>query len=252
MSSGSSIEWTEATWNPTTGCDQTSPGCDNCYALTLAKRLRAMGQAKYQNDGDPRTSGPGFALTTHEDALRIPYGWRSSRVIFVNSMSDLFHPDVPIEFIRDVFKVMEETPRHTYQVLTKRSKRLAQVADELVWPFNVWMGVSVESDRYTFRIDHLRDIGAAVKFVSAEPLLGPLPGLDLAGIDWLIAGGESGAHARPMDQEWVRAIRDQCGSAGVAFFFKQWGGRTPKAGGRVLDGELHDALPAVRTPEYLG
>ena len=252
MSSGSSIEWTEATWNPTTGCDQTSPGCDNCYALTLAKRLRAMGQAKYQKDGDPRTSGPGFALTTHEDALRIPYGWRSPRVIFVNSMSDLFHPDVPIEFIRDVFKVMADTPRHTYQVLTKRSKRLAQVADELVWPFNVWMGVSVESDRYTFRIDHLRDIGAAVKFVSAEPLLGPLPGLDLARIDWLIAGGESGAHARPMDQEWVRDIRDQCGNAGVAFFFKQWGGRTPKAGGRTLDGELHDALPAVPTPEYLG
>lgn len=248
MSSGSSIEWTEATWNPTTGCDQTSPGCDNCYALTLAKRLRAMGQAKYQNDGDPRTSGPGFALTTHEDALRIPYRWRSPRVIFVNSMSDLFHPEVPIEFIRDVFEVMEETPRHTYQVLTKRSKRLAQIADELVWPFNVWMGVSVESDRYTFRIDHLRETGAAVKFVSAEPLLGPIPKLDLAGIDWLIAGGESGARARPMDQEWVRDIRDQCDRAGVAFFFKQWGGRTPKTGGRVLDGELHDALPerAVR------
>ena len=245
MADRSGIEWTEVTWNPTTGCDKTSPGCDNCYALTLAKRLRAMGQAKYQNDGDPRTSGPGFALTVHEDTLAAPYRWKSPRVIFVNSMSDLFHPDVPIDFIKRVFTVMAETPQHTYQVLTKRSKRLAAVAGELDWPSNVWMGVSVETDRYAFRLDHLRSVDAAVRFVSAEPLLGPLSNLDLTSIDWLIAGGESGPNARPMDEEWVRDLRDQCGQAGVAFFFKQWGGRTPKAGGRELDGALHDEMPVL-------
>lgn len=243
MADRSSIEWTEVTWNPTTGCDKTSPGCDNCYALTLAKRLRAMGQAKYQNDGDPRTSGPGFALTVHEDALAAPHRWKSPRLIFVNSMSDLFHPDVPLDFIQQVFTVMSETPQHTYQVLTKRSKRLAGVASELDWPANVWMGVSVETDRYAFRLDHLRSVDAAVRFVSAEPLLGPLTNLDLTSIDWLIAGGESGASARPMDEAWVRDLRDQCGAAGVAFFFKQWGGRTPKAGGRELDGALYDEMP---------
>jgi protein gp37 len=245
MSDKSGIEWTEATWNPTTGCDQTSPGCDNCYALTLARRLRAMGQPKYQNDGDPRTSGPGFKLTVHEDMLATPYSWKQPRLIFVNSMSDLFHPDVPIEFIRRVFEVMSETPQHTYQVLTKRSKRLASVGKKLDWPPNVWMGVSVETERYAFRLDHLREVDAAVRFVSAEPLLGPLPGLDLGGIDWLIAGGESGPNARPMAEWWVRDLRDQCGEAGVAFFFKQWGGRTPKAGGRELDGALHDAMPVT-------
>lgn len=245
MADRSGIEWTEVTWNPTTGCDKTSPGCDNCYALTLAKRLRAMGQAKYQNDGDPRTSGPGFALTVHEDTLAAPYRWKSPRLIFVNSMSDLFHPDVPLDFIKRVFTVMAETPQHTYQVLTKRSKRLAAVAAELDWPSNVWMGVSVETDRYAFRFDHLRSVDAAVRFVSAEPLLGPLPNLDLTSIDWLIAGGESGPNARPMDEEWVRDLRDQCGEAGVAFFFKQWGGRTPKAGGRELDGALHDEMPVL-------
>ena len=246
MADRSGIEWTEVTWNPTTGCDKTSPGCDNCYALTLAKRLRAMGQAKYQNDGDPRTSGPGFALTVHEDTLAAPYRWKSPRLIFVNSMSDLFHPDVPLAFIKRVFSVMAETPQHTYQVLTKRSKRLAAVAGELDWPSNVWMGVSVETERYAFRLDHLRSVGAAVRFVSAEPLLGPLPNLDLTSIDWLIAGGESGPNARPMDEEWVRDIRDQCGEAGVAFFFKQWGGRTPKAGGRELDGAFYDEMPEAR------
>ncbi len=245
MGDRSSIEWTEATWNPTTGCDRTSPGCDNCYAMTLAKRLRSMGQAKYQNDGDPSTSGPGFRLTVHEDTLIIPYGWRAPRVIFVNSMSDLFHPDVPIDFIQRVFRVAEETPQHTYQVLTKRSKRLAQVSTQLSWPANLWMGVSIESDRYRFRIDHLRTVDSAVRFVSAEPLLGPLPSLDLSGIDWLIAGGESGANARPMDEEWVRDLRSQCNAAGVAFFFKQWGGRTPKAGGRQLDGRFWSEMPAT-------
>lgn len=248
MADRSGIEWTEVTWNPTTGCDKTSPGCDNCYALTLAKRLRAMGQAKYQNDGDPRTSGPGFALTVHEDTLATPYRWKSPRLIFVNSMSDLFHPDVPLDFIKRVFTVMAETPQHTYQVLTKRSKRLAAVAGDLDWPSNVWMGVSVETERYAFRLDHLRSVDAAVRFVSAEPLLGPLPDLDLTSIDWLIAGGESGPNARPMDEEWVRGLRDQCGEASVAFFFKQWGGRTPKAGGRELDGALYDEMPALTAP----
>lgn len=160
-------------------------------------------------------------------------------------MSDLFHPDVPIDFIRRVFEVMSETPQHTYQVLTKRSKRLASVSTKLDWPSNVWMGVSIETDRYAFRLDHLRAVDAAVRFVSAEPLLGPLPGLDLAGIDWLIAGGESGPGARPMDEDWVLGLRDQCAAAGVAFFFKQWGGRTPKAGGRELDGEHYDEMPAA-------
>jgi protein gp37 len=245
MASNSAIEWTEATWNPTTGCDKTSPGCDNCYALTLAKRLKAMGQPKYQRDGDASTSGPGFALSLHPDALDIPRSWNVPRVIFVNSMSDLFHPSVPEEFIRDVFDVIAETPQHTYQVLTKRSRRLAQLADSLYWPTNLWMGVSVESARYTFRIDHLRRVSAAVRFVSAEPLLGPLPSLDLEGIAWLIAGGESGSNARPMDPMWAKDLRDQCGDAGVRFFFKQWGGRTPKAGGRELDGQLHNDMPPL-------
>lgn len=241
----SSIEWTEETWNPTTGCDRTSPGCDYCYALALAKRLKAMGQPKYQNDGDPRTSGPGFALTVHPDVLAIPKNWLTPRTVFVNSMSDLFHQDVPIGFIRDVFDVIAETPQHTYQVLTKRSKRLATVADSLAWPANLWMGVSVENDRYTFRIDHLRQVGAAVRFLSCEPLLGPLDDLEFDGIHWAIAGGESGPSARPIDPEWVRGIRDQCANAGVAFFFKQWGGRTPKARGRSLDGRTWDEMPTI-------
>lgn len=247
MGDRSAIEWTEATWNPTTGCDRTSPGCDHCYAMTLSKRLRAMGQPKYQNDGDPRTSGPGFRLTVHPDALNIPYGWRSPRYIFVNSMSDLFHPEVPLDFIRRVFAVMEGTPQHTYQVLTKRSKRLAQVAGDLPWPANVWMGVSIESDKYAFRIDHLRTVNAAVRFVSAEPLLGALPGLDLSAVDWLIAGGESGPNARPVQEGWLQDLRDQCGAQGVAFFFKQWGGRTPKAGGRELDGKVWSQMPSLAT-----
>ena len=246
MSNGSSIEWTDATWNPTTGCDRVSAGCDNCYALTLARRLKAMGLAKYQNDGDPRTSGPGFALTLHEDTLNAPYRWRAPRLVFVDSMSDLFHPDVPPVFIQKVFAVMADTPRHTYQILTKRSRRLASLAPDLDWPPNVWMGVSVENDRYAFRIDHLRSVEAAVRFVSAEPLLGPLPGLDLSSIHWLIAGGESGHNARPMEKAWVRGLRDQCREANVAFFFKQWGGHTPKSGGRELDGFYHDEIPSLQ------
>lgn len=243
MADKSSIEWTEATWNPTTGCDKTSLGCDNCYALTLSKRLKAMGVDKYQNDGDPRTSGPGFKLTAHAQALGVPHGWRQPRVVFVNSMSDLFHEDVPDDFIMAVFDVMRETPRHTYQVLTKRTRRLNQIAVDIDWPPNVWMGVSVETARYGFRIDHLRSVPSAVRFVSAEPLLGALGNLDLSGIDWVIAGGESGPNARAMEIEWGRSLRDLCIEAGVKFFFKQWGGRTPKSGGRELDGRLWDDLP---------
>lgn len=243
MAQNSPIEWTEATWNPTTGCDRTSPGCDNCYALTLAKRLKAMGVKRYQNDGDLRTSGPGFRLTTHHDALDDPRRWRQPRLVFVNSMSDLFHEDVPEHFIRSVFEVMADTPRHTYQVLTKRTKRLIGLASVLQWPPNVWMGVSVETKQYRFRIDHLRQVPASVRFVSAEPLLGPLGTVDLADIDWMIAGGESGPRARAIEIDWSRDLRDQCVAAGVDFFFKQWGGRTPKSGGRTLDGRTWDDMP---------
>jgi len=247
MGDHSSIEWTEATWNPTTGCDRTSPGCDNCYALTLAKRLKAMGVAKYQADGDPATSGPGFALSIHRDTLDQPRRWRAPRTIFVNSMSDLFHPDVPLDYIREVFAVIADTPRHTYQVLTKRAQRLSKVAGELDWPDNLWMGVSVEPARYTFRVRHLVETSAAVKFLSCEPLLGPLGTVDLAGINWVIAGGESGPRARQMLLPWVSDLRDQCVDASVPFFFKQWGGRTPKAGGRELDGRTWDDMPTQRT-----
>jgi len=243
MADHSGIEWTEATWNPTTGCDRVSPGCDNCYALTLAKRLKAMGSEKYQEDGDPRTSGPGFKLTLHPEVLDLPKSWRHPRVVFVDSMSDLFHPEVPLDFLYQVFDVMNETPQHTYQILTKRSQRLEKVAGELDWPSNVWMGVSVESDRYRFRINQLRRVPAAVRFLSLEPLLGPLPDLDLTDIDWVIVGGESGPKARPMEQTWVEDIRDQCARARVPFFFKQWGGRTPKAGGRELSKRTWDEMP---------
>jgi protein gp37 len=214
-----------------------------CYAMTLSKRLKAMGQPKYQNDGDPRTSGPGFGLTLHPAALEIPRTWSAPRTIFVNSMSDLFHNDVPETYIRRVFEVIADTPQHQYQVLTKRSKRLAEIGVRLDWPANLWMGVSVESSKYRFRLDHLRAVEASVRFVSAEPLLGPLDDLNLDGIHWLIAGGESGPRARPVDPAWVVDLRDQCVAAGVPFFFKQWGGRTPKAGGRELLGRTHDAMP---------
>ncbi|MEU2763189.1 phage Gp37/Gp68 family protein [Streptomyces sp. NPDC007094] len=243
MSDRSTIEWTEATWNPTTGCDRVSFGCDNCYALALAKRLKAMGAAKYQNDGDPRTSGPGFDVTLHPDSLDVPYGWKAPRVVFVNSMSDLFHARVPLDFVRQVFQVMADTPQHTYQVLTKRARRLRQIAPKLDWPSNLWMGVSVESEAELPRIDDLRQVPAAVRFLSCEPLLGPLPGLDLDGIHWVIAGGESGPNHRMLEQAWVTQIRDTCQKADVAFFFKQWGGRTPKAGGRLLEGRTWDEMP---------
>ncbi|WP_059016995.1 phage Gp37/Gp68 family protein [Mycobacterium sp. M26] len=243
MADKSAIEWTEATWNPVTGCDRISAGCDHCYAMTLAKRLKAMGSAKYQNDGDSRTSGPGFGITMHPESLDEPHRWRQPRTVFVNSMSDLFHARVPLDFIRDVFDVCRDTPRHTYQVLTKRSLRLRRIADQLDWPPNLWMGVSVENAAALPRIDHLREVPAAVRFLSCEPLIGPLDGLDLDGIHWVIAGGESGPNYRPVDVNWVRGIRDTCSDAGVAFFFKQWGGRTPKSSGRELDGQLWDEMP---------
>jgi protein gp37 len=255
------IEWTDTTWNPVTGCDRVSPGCDNCYAMTLAKRLKGMGQANYQHDGDPRTSGPGFGLTLHPDALDKPLHWRKPRRVFVNSMSDLFHPDVPVDFIADVWAVMQATPQHTYQILTKRPQRMARVvANNIEWnPLpNVWLGTSVENQRYAdLRIPHLLATPAAVRFLSIEPLLGSVNLHDvfapldiharwsLHDIDWCIVGGESGRGARPMDPEWARSLRDQCEAAAVPFFFKQWGGRTPKAGGRDLDGRTWSEYPAT-------
>jgi protein gp37 len=234
VATNSSIEWTDATWNPLTGCTKISPGCKHCYAERMALRLKAMGQANYSN---------GFDLTLHEEMLGQPLTWRKPRTVFVNSMSDLFHKDVPGEFIRQVFAVMRQASRHRFQVLTKRSARLAGMAGEIDWPANVWMGVSVESADYAFRIDHLRSTGAAVKFLSLEPLLGPLPALDLRGIDWVIVGGESGPGARPMASRWVTDIRDQCVEAGVPFFFKQWGGVVKSRTGRELEGRTWDGMP---------
>lgn len=233
------IAWTEETLNPTTGCDKVSPGCTNCYALDMAARLKLMGSPRYQNDGDPRTSGPGFGLTMHEDTARKPLDWKRPRLVFVNSMSDLFHPDVTSEFLTMFFDVMRDSPTHTFQVLTKRPQRMAD------WTYryydcdhggnltstcphcapypNVWLGTSIENDRYAFRADHLRNARAHLRFVSAEPLLGPLPSLDLTGIDWLIVGGESGPRARPFDLAWARDLRDRCAAAGTKFFMKQAG-----------------------------
>jgi protein gp37 len=234
MATGSSIEWTEATWNPATGCTKVSPGCKRCYAERMAKRLHAMGQPNYRN---------GFRLTLHEHMVDLPLHWKKPRVIFVNSMSDLFHEDVPLEFIIRVFDVMARASWHTFQVLTKRSERLAAVSDQLCWPANVWMGVSVESAAYEFRIDDLRRTGANTKFLSLEPLLGPLQNLDLCGIHWVIVGGESGPRARSVQPRWILDIRDQCRVAGVPFFFKQWGGVHKKRAGRELEGRTWDAMP---------
>lgn len=243
MSAGSKIEWTEVTWNPVTGCDRVSAGCDNCYALTLAKRLKAMGAAKYQVDGNPITSGPGFGVTIHPQALKQPFKWRSPKTVFVNSMSDLFHARVPKSFVHDVFDVIRDTPQHTYQVLTKRASRVRKIAAEFDWPANLWLGVSVEDASVVDRIDDLRGVPAAVRFLSCEPLIGPLDQLDLTGIGWVIVGGESGHTARAIEKSWVDEIRDQCLGEKVPFFFKQWGGRTPKANGRLLDGRTWDELP---------
>ena len=234
MAVGSKIEWTDATWNPVTGCNKVSPGCKLCYAERLAKRLKATGMPKYRN---------GFAVTLHPDVLEAPLRWRKPRTIFVNSMSDLFHHQVPDQFVRDVFSVMEQAHWHRYQVLTKRPERMADLNAELPWPPQIWLGVSVESQRYLHRIDLLRESGAVIKFLSLEPLLGPLPDLNFEGIDWVIAGGESGPGARPMEADWAREIRDQCVEAGVPFHFKQWGGIFKKRHGRELDGRTWDEMP---------
>ncbi len=235
MALRSSIEWTESTWNPLTGCTKVSPGCAHCYAERMALRLQAMGQPNYAN---------GFKVTLHEDVLQVPLAWKKPQLIFVNSMSDLFHPDVPLGFVLRVVEVMERASWHQFQVLTKRSARLLELDAAIRWPRNVWMGVSVENNHYTHRIDHLRETGARVKFLSLEPLLGPLPKLDLRGIDWVIVGGESGPRARPMEESWVVDIRDQCLAAGVPFFFKQWGGSHRKRNGRILQGQIWRAMPS--------
>ena len=234
MANGSSIEWTESTWNPVTGCTKISPGCKHCYAERMAERLQAMGQPNYAN---------GFGLTLQDHALDLPLRWKKPQRIFVNSMSDLFHKDVPVEFVLRVFDVMNRADWHEYQILTKRSERLVELDIVLPWRANIWMGVSVENADYTMRIDHLRQTHANIKFLSLEPLLGPLPGLNLAGIDWVIVGGESGPSARPMDEAWVIDIRNQCRRAHVPFFFKQWGGVNKKRTGRQLRGRTYDAMP---------
>ena len=234
MATRSNIEWTESTWNPVTGCTKVSPGCKHCYAERMALRLQAMGQRNYAN---------GFKLTTHEHMLDLPLGWKKPQVIFVNSMSDLFHKDVPLEFIQKVFGVMHSASWHIFQVLTKRASRLLELNQEIDWSSNVWMGVSVENQDYMFRIGYLRQTDAHVKFLSLEPLLGPLQNLDLHDIDWVIVGGESGPGARPVRREWVVDIRDQCLAANTPFFFKQWGGVRKKRSGRVLQGRTWDEMP---------
>lgn len=236
MAQGSSIEWTDATWNPVTGCTKISPGCKNCYALRMAKRLYAMRQERYLN---------GFKTTLHDDLVDAPLRWRQSKMIFVNSMSDLFHDDVPLEFIQRVFATMKKADWHVFQVLTKRSERLLELSKHLEWPENVWMGVSVENQKYTYRIKDLAKTKAKVKFLSVEPLLGPIPRLPLSGIDWVIVGGESGPKAREMKPEWVEQIRDRCVERDVPFFFKQWGGVRKKKTGRELDGRTWDEMPVA-------
>ncbi len=241
MAQNSSIEWTEATWNPTTGCTKISPGCTNCYAERMSKRLKAMGQPRYKNE---------FKLTLQEDVVELPLQWKKPRIIFVNSMSDLFHEDVPFEFIQRCFEVMKEASQHVFQVLTKRPERVLELADHLVWPDNIWMGISVENDKYKCRVRILQKVPAAIRFLSVEPLLGSVTRLPLTNIHWVIVGGESGPNARPMDIKWVRKIRDRCIKANVPFFFKQWGAygpdgikRSKKANGRELDGLHWNEMP---------
>lgn len=237
MATMSSIEWTEATWNPVTGCSKVSPGCKHCYAERMAKRLEAMGQPRYRN---------GFRVTQQEDIVDLPLKWRKPRLVFVNSMSDLFHEAVEPEFIGRVFDTMRAADWHTFQVLTKRPERVLELADQLPWPPNVWMGTSVENEQYTWRIDALREVRAAVRFLSLEPLLGPLDNLCLTGIHWVIVGGESGPRARPMKEAWVHRIREQCEESAVPFFFKQWGGVQKSRAGRELDGREWNEMPASR------
>ena len=243
MAQTSSIEWTDATWNPVTGCTKVSPGCKNCYAQRMAKRLHAMGQERYRNE---------FGVTLQPDLIHQPTQWKTSKRIFVNSMSDLFHDSVPTSFIKQIFEEMQLAHWHIFQVLTKRPERLRQVAEGLPWPNNIWMGVSVESSDYISRIRHLLSIPAAVRFLSIEPLIGPLSRYPLKGIDWVIVGGESGPHCREMNPEWVRSIRDRCTSQNVPFFFKQWGGVRKKSTGRILDGRTWDDMPTPKLRRAFG
>jgi protein gp37 len=241
MAQNSAIEWTDATWNPVTGCTKISPGCKNCYAHRMARRLHAMGQARYKNN---------FIVTLQPDVIHQPLWWNQPRKIFVNSMSDLFHPDVPLGFIRRVFDVMGNADRHTFQILTKRSQRLVDLAGKLPWHQNIWMGVSVENGNYTYRIEHLRKVPASVRFLSVEPLLGAIPRLPLQCVHWVIVGGESGPGSRNMDPRWVRKIRDRCIAQGVPFFFKQWGGTRKKLTGRELDGRTWDEMPELYSQNF--
>ena len=235
----SSIEWTELTWNPTTGCSKYSNGCKYCYAEIMSKRLQAMGVEKYKD---------AFEVRIHPDQLSLPYKWKAPKIVFVNSMSDLFHKKVSADFIKRVFSVMNDNPQHIFQVLTKRAERLIELSAELVWTDNIWMGVSVEDTSVTHRVDRLRETSAHIKFLSCEPLLGPLPSLNLDGIHWLIVGGESGTRPRPMSEDWVFDIQKQCEEQDVKFFFKQWGGRNKKAAGRLLNGRTYDDMPGI--PEH--
>ena len=232
----SQIEWTWRTWNPTTGCNKVSPGCERCFAERMARRLHGMGVAKYRN---------GFEVTLHPDVLEAPLRWKKPQIIFVNSMSDLFHDQIPFDYVLRIFDVMARAPQHIFQILTKRSKKLARLNAKLPWPPNVWMGVTCESQTYQFRINDLRKTDARIKFLSLEPLVGPLPNLDLSGIDWVIVGGESGPGARPMQKEWVVEIQKQCRTQAVPFFFKQWGGVNKSAAGRRLNGRLYEEMPAL-------
>lgn len=242
MATRSHIEWTEMTWNPVTGCTKLSPGCKFCYAERMAHRLQLMGQPHYSN---------GFKLTLHPDSLELPLKRKQPTIIFVNSMSDLFHERIPIKFLSQVFQVMNLANWHVFQVLTKRAEYLESIGDKLPWSENIWMGVSVESEEYLWRIDHLRAVPSAIKFLSLEPLLGPLKNIDLNGIDWVIVGGESGPKARPVKKEWITEIRDQCLRAGVKFFFKQWGGMNKKLAGRELDGRIWDEMPSRKSDRQL-
>lgn len=236
MSQNSAIEWTESTWNPVTGCTKISEGCQHCYAERMTWRLKAMGSPNYRN---------GFKLTTHRDSLELPLSWKKPQIIFVNSMSDLFHKDVPDAFIKDMFEVMQKAYWHKFQILTKRSERLLCMSKELTWAGNILMGVTVENEKHLNRLAHLKKTGAKNKFLSLEPLLGPLPDLNLKGINWVIVGGESGPGARPMQPEWVTDIRDNCLNSSVPFFFKQWGGVRKKKAGRKLDGKVYSEKPPL-------
>lgn len=243
MPNKTSIEWTQYSWNPVTGCTKISPGCLNCYAERMAVRLQAIGHPNYVH---------GFRVSLHNHVLKAPLGWKRPSIIFVNSMSDLFHKEVPLDFIHKVFDVIQQSPQHQYQVLTKRAERLADIGASLLWPDNVWIGVSIENENFTYRIDCLRKIHASVKFLCFEPLLGPISHLELDGIDWVIVGGESGPRARPMRPEWVTKIRDKCIKANVPFFFKQWGGRNKKKAGRKLEGRTWNQVPSIVPALELG